>query len=277
MKLTSRKPGGFLERTVAQLLSAMEHSLSAESAAFGRGLLQSLDPRVKVAGLLALIVAAAISAKLWVVGAVFCIAVTLAVLSRLPIAALAARAWIGVLTFTGAIATPAIFLTPGDVGWRVPLFGLRATAQGALSAAFLVLRAEAAATLALLLIFTTPWTHVLKALRIFRVPMAFVAVLGMTCRYIMVLLETAQEMFESRRSRTVGELAPAERRRIAVSTAGALLSKTLHLSDDVYLAMLARGFRGEIYVLDDFRMLPRDWAALAAFAAVTTAAICAGR
>ena len=33
--------------------------------------------------------------------------------------------------------------------------------------------------------------------------------------------------------------------------------------------MQARGFRGEVYLLDDFQMQPRDWMALAAFAALT--------
>ncbi len=31
------------------------------------------------------------------------------------------------------------------------------------------------------------------------------------------------------------------------------MSKTIQLSGDVYLAMRSRGFRGEVYVLDEFR------------------------
>ena len=45
--------------------------------------------------------------------------------------------------------------------------------------------------------------HVLKALRVLRVPVVVVVVLGMTYRYILLLLEIAHEMFEARRSRTV--------------------------------------------------------------------------
>jgi energy-coupling factor transporter transmembrane protein EcfT len=136
---------------------------------------------------------------------------------------------------------------------------------------------ETAATLTLLLVFTTPWNHVLKALRIFRVPVVFVVILGMTCRYILLMLETAHDMLESRRSRTVGALTGPERRRMTVSTAGVLLSRTSQLSGDVYLAMQSRGFRGEVYVLDDFRMSPLDWSAVAAFVALAGWAIWAGR
>jgi cobalt/nickel transport system permease protein len=55
------------------------------------------------------------------------------------------------------------------------------------------------------------------------------------------------------------------------------LSKTYRLSGEVYLAMQSRGFRGEVYVLDDFRMRAADWVALAAFAAMAVSAAWAGR
>jgi len=168
------------------------------------------------------------------------------------------------------LAAPALFLIPGD-----PLYG-PVTHQGLRSAAFLLLRAEAAATLALVLVFTTPWMHVLKALRAFRVPVVFVVILGMTCRYILLLLESAQEMFESRKSRTVGNLTRAEQRRIAILSSGALLSRTFQLSNEVYLAMQSRGFEGEVYLLDDFAMTGRDWVALGGFAALAAALIGAG-
>jgi cobalt ECF transporter T component CbiQ len=232
---------------------------------------------VKVAGLFSLIVAAALAARLWVIAVIFALAVVLALASFISLRTLATRVWASALFFTGAIAIPAVFLTPGDAWYRLPVIGWTVTHQGATTAGYLLLRVEAAATLALLLVFTTPWMHVLKALRVFRVPVVFVVILGMTCRYILLLLETAHEMFESRKSRTAGSLGGSERRRIAVASAGVLLSRTFQLSGEVYLAMQARGFRGEVYVLDDFAMTRRDWAALAAFASLAAAAVWAGR
>jgi cobalt/nickel transport system permease protein len=269
--------GGFIEHTIEGLYSAMERALYAEAVAGGGGLLQSLDPRVKVVGLLGLVAAAALSARLWVIAALLLLAVLLAVLSRISVAMLVSRVWLGAFLFTGAIAIPALFLTPGDPAARVPVLGWIVTVQGLRTASYLLLRVEAAATLALLLVFTTPWAHVLKALRAVRAPVVFVVILGMTCRYVLLMLETAHEMFEARKSRTVGRLTLSERRHQAVSSAGVLLGKTLQLSNEVYLAMQARGFRGEVYVLDDFRMQSRDWAALTLFAALFAAAVWAGR
>jgi cobalt ECF transporter T component CbiQ len=263
---------GFLENTLEGLHGALERAFYAEGSAAHRGALQRLDPRVKLAGLLAMVVSASLAVKLWMITVVLVLAIFLAVLSSIPIRVLATRAWIGAFIFSGAIAVPALFLTPGS-----SVAGLPITQQGLRTAGFLVLRAETATTLMLVLTCTTPWTHVLKALRIFRVPVIFVVILGMTCRYILLMLETAHEMFESRKSRTVNRMTPAESRRLAISSSGVLLTKTLHLTGEVYMAMQARGFGGEVYLLDDFQMRRLDWFAAGAFAAVTAFSVVLGR
>ena len=134
------------------------------------------------------------------------------------------------------------------------------TSQGLRTASYLVLRAETAASLSTLLVLSTPWTHILKALRVLaRCPSSSSSILGMTYRYLFLILDTALDMFESRESRTVGVLEASDRRRLATATVGVLLSKSYHLSADVHLAMQSRGFRGEVYLLDDFTMHGVDW------------------
>ncbi|MGD1090949.1 MAG: cobalt ECF transporter T component CbiQ [Bryobacteraceae bacterium] len=261
----------FIERTIASFMAVSEYAASAEQIAASRGALQRVDPRVKVAGLLGLIVVVAASHRLRVIAFMFGCALLLAMLSRVNVFKLGTWVWGPVLFFTGAIAAPAIFLTPGN-----PMFefhGFKVTSQGVRSALFLVSRAETTATLSALLILTTPWPWVMKSLRVFKCPMVVVAILGMTYRYIFVILQTALDMFESRQSRTVGRFEPAERRRLAASAAGVLLSKSFQLSGDVHLAMQSRGFRGEVYVLQDFHAGTADWMWLIGFTAIALASI----
>ena len=255
----------------------MERALYAEELAKADGLLQRLDPRVKVVGLLALVIAAALARNILVILGLFGVAIALALLSRVPIRTLAARVWLGALLFTGTLALPAIFITPGQVIYQLPLLGWPITAQGLGAATYLITRVETAATLSLLLILCTPWAQVLKALRVLRMPVVFVVILGMTYRYIFLMLQIAQDMFESRQSRMVGRLSGADQRRLAGASVGVLLSKSIQLSSDVYLAMLSRGFRGEIYTLDDFQMQMRDWIALAGLIAIAVLAFWLGR
>ena len=42
----------------------------------------------------------------------------------------------------------------------------------------------------------------------------------------------------------------AEKRRLASASAGVLLSKSVALSNEVHLAMLSRGFRGDIRLIE---------------------------
>jgi cobalt/nickel transport system permease protein len=265
----------FVERTLVSLTSTAEHAARAEQMAGEGGVLQRIDPRVKVAGLLGLVIVVAASHRLAAIGVIFAAELVLAVLSRVPLSRIAAWIWAPALFFTGTIAIPALFLTPGPgvIRWG----SLAVTETGLRSAEFLIARAETAATLSGLMVLTTPWPRVLKALRTFRCPMVFVAILGMTYRYLFVMLQTAFEMFESRKSRTVGVSSPEERRRLAASAAGVLLSKSIHLSNDVHLAMQSRGFRGEVYLIHEFRASSADWGWAAGFCGFAAAALWWGR
>jgi cobalt/nickel transport system permease protein len=271
------RQGGLLERIAGELFEAMEHALHSEELATQKGVLQRLDPRVKLIGLLALIVAAVGSRTLPVVYGLLAVAILLAVSSRVSVRKTMLRVWLSVLFFTGVLSIPALFLVHGDTAWVVPTTGWTVTWQGLESAGFLVGRALTAASFAVLLILSTPWPHVLKALRVLHVPVIFIVILGMTHRYIFLFLKTAREMFEAKRSRMLARVSRRQARRIAVANLGVLLAKSLQLSNDVYLAMLARGYRGEDFTLDEFRMRAHDWAGLAVFAGLAAAAFWLGQ
>jgi cobalt/nickel transport system permease protein len=268
---------GVVERSLASFVNALQHAFYAEELAKKNGVLQKLDPRVKIAAILPLIVIAALARRLWVIAVLFAIAVGVAMLSHVPLGTLAKRVWLGVLTFTGLISLPALFLTPGQAIYTLPLLGWIVTAQGLRAAAYLIMRAETAATFSVLLVLCTPWSNLLKAFRVLRLPIVLVVILGMTYRYIFLLLRNAHDMFTSRKSRMVGRLDGREQRRAATASAGVLMSKTLQLSGDVYLAMRSRGFQGEVYVLDEFKAGWFDWVMLAAFVTVEALAFWFGR
>ena len=266
---------GFLESTTIAFGRVLTRAMLSETTAQKAGLLQALDPRVRVVGLFALVVAAALTHKLMVVATLFAGAVVLAILSRVSVLTLAKRVWLVVLGFTGVIAIPALFVTPGRPIAALGSFAI--TEQGLRTAVLLILRVETAVSFTTLLVLCTPWPHVLKALRALRLPQEAIAMLAMTYRYVFLLVETAGQMFESRRSRTVGVLPPAEQRRMAARTAGVLLSKSVALSNEVYLAMQSRGFRGDVQVLSDFRLTMWDMVGLLAFLVAGALAVWMGR
>jgi cobalt ECF transporter T component CbiQ len=267
----------FLNRAFHGLFEALEHGLAAEELARRNGLLQSLDPRAKVVCILFLILAAVSVHKIAVLAVLLAFAALLGALSRVSVRLMATRIWSVVFLFSGLLAVPSIFLTPGKSLGAVPLLGWNVTSQGLTTAAFLVGRAEASATFSLLLILCTPWAQVLKSLRVLGAPSILVVLLATTYRYIFVLLRTTLDIFEARKSRMVGILSGPERRRMITSTMGVLAGKSLQLSGEVHLAMRSRCFQGQAYVLDDFQMRASDWIAAALFTCVAAAAVWMGR
>ncbi len=267
----------FIEGSIRNLLSTMQHAASSEQLARAPGFLQKLDPRVKVAGMGALIVVSATLYRWPVLAMLFLAAAGAAIASGVPFRMLITKIWLPALTFSGVIAFPAVFLTRGEVLYRLPFLQLVVTRQGVYTASLLLLRVETAATLSALLIVTTQWTRVLRALRFFRVPVAAVVILGMTYRYVFLMIRTAQEMFEARQSRLVGTLPPADGRRLAAASVGILLAKSFQLSTDVHAAMRSRGYQGEVYLLDEVSIGAKDWMQLAAFFVVAILAAALGR
>lgn len=276
IRLRKKSRSSFLERTITDINNALEQSFFAEETTRRNGLLQALDPRVKCVSLILLLLAVNFSRQLGVIGLLYLFAALLALLSKVNLLYFIKRTWLLVLVFTGIVALPALFLTPGDP--LVHLFaGVVITETGARSALFLLLRVGTSVSFAVLLILTTPWNEILKALGILHLPDVVLLTLMMTYRYIHLLLHQAVDMFLSRKSRILRQMSPEQGRRLLASTSGILIGKSLSLSSEVYLAMESRGFRGYPRTIRPLRLRPADGAAFVISLAVSTAAFLLGR
>lgn len=260
---------GFLSRNIAGLSQALESVMMADELSRKSGLLQSLDPRAKVAGFLLLVVTAGLLGDLVLLGALFAIVLTLVFLSRIPLSFFLKRVLLFIPLFTAVIAVPALFTTPGNPLWHIGAH-ISVTEQGLLASAFLFARVTDSLSLGVLLILTTHWVNLLAALRWFRLPALVVSIVAMTYRYIFLFLHTANNMFLARRSRSVARFSGAANRRWLGQTLAATLGKSQHLSEEVYLAMLSRGYGGEIITLDSLSARRRDFAWLASAILITT-------
>jgi cobalt/nickel transport system permease protein len=259
--LHRHRHGGFVQRVLGDILAIMEHAIDCENFAQQRGFMQFFDPRVRLLFCLSMIGLTVFSRHILLIVILFAYMLMITLCSKIPLIILVRGIWPSVLFFTGMLALPAIFLVPGEVVFRLPFLAWPITSQGIHSATLLVFRALTSASFAALLILSTPWPHLLKALRILGMPLVMVAIISMTYRYIFVLLQTVQEQFIALQSRQVGNFSKQESRRLVVAGAGALMNKSLQLSEEVYLAMQSRGYRGEHFILTSMKMRSHDWLA----------------
>jgi len=249
----------FVAKTMADITRAIEQSVFANRYARENGLLQRLDPRGKLASILCLLIITGLSAHLGTLSILYALTLVLAVVSRVPLGFFVKRVWVFIPLFTAMIVLPAVLniVTPGRPLFTLMTFSsphsigpfnipktITITVQGALGAAILVLRVATSVSLAVLLILTTEWTRLLKALSVLRVPE-------------MVILVFA------RKSRQIGDSNIREEHGWIASRLGVLVGKSYSLSSEVHLAMLSRGWSENPRLMEDFSFGLLDWLWLA--------------
>lgn len=250
-----RAKGDLVEKTIVGAGRTLRAAMFSSDLAEEDGFLQRADPRVKVAGTVALLVVAALMRHVSVLVGIYASTLVLASLSRIPVRALVRRVWCFVPLFTGVVALPAALsvITPGHIvvplgSWFGTSVGL--TSQGLTAAALIVMRVATSISLVVLLTITTPWARLLAALRALFVPRTFVLVLGLAYRYLFHLLSSIIEMYEARKARAPRDPDVARGRAFVAATAGAAFGKAHALSEDVYFAMVARGYTGQATAVD---------------------------
>ena len=255
-----RKPD-FVSRTIVGVTGAIEQAIYSESMARTDGFLQRVDPRAKAVMFGCAIVVAGLSRSLVILLCMYGLLVILALASKLSLGFFVKRVLVGVPLFAGIIYLPALFLISGEpvISLQIGPLDLSISGNALMSCAIFLARVAVSVSLAVLLVVTTRWADLLKAMHILHIPGLFIVVLGMTYRYIFLFLQTVENLFLARKSRTVGRAVSGEERQWIGATMGALLSKSFKTSDDVYQAMVSRGFTGNVRTMAEFSMRDEDW------------------
>jgi len=256
-----RKKGSFVEKTLSGASNVMRSAMFGDDVAQQRGLLQRIDPRVKILSLLGLLIVTAFIRNIPILVAMYVSTVLLAIVSALPLGFFVKRVWLFIPIFTGIIVIPAMFsfITPGTIvlplwTWHGHEVGI--TSQGLTGAGLLVMRVATSVSLVVLLTLTTPWTKLLAGLRALYVPRIFILIIGMAYRYIFLLLNSVTDMYTARKARSVGNDQGdyKQGRTFVTATAGAIFGKAHTLSEEVHMAMVSRGYRGDPRSLSGFHV-----------------------
>ena len=218
----------FLQRSIKGALNFFKEAVFSEEIASASGFLQSLDPRLKITFFLSAIVVTCLAKNVWHLVILYFISVVLASLSRINILYFFKRVWFFIPIFTLFIAIPAVFT------------------QGILSAVIFVLRVTTCVSFAVLLTITTRHNLLFKALRTLGIPNIFITTLDMTYRYIFFFAKVFEEMHIGLKSRLINNFDRKKAREWISSRIGFLFKRSVKMSEDVYMAMVSRGYTGEI-------------------------------
>lgn len=245
----------------------------------GTSLVHRLDPRLKFLATLAfVVVATTMPPRAWAGFVLLAgIAVGAILASQTPLLQALKRSTI-ILPFAGMVAVSLPFTKTGQTVWAWHPFGttLCLSDEGLILFAAVLAKAWLSILVSQLLVETTPFPDLLKALRVLRVPAVLTATMSFMYRYIFVLVDEAMRLQTARDARSAGSghTTLLWRARVLGGMIGSLFIRSYERSERIYAAMLARGFTGEIRTLKQPAWQPRDsWLALSWAAALISVSI----
>jgi len=244
-------------------LSFFKESVFADEYALKKGLLQAIDPRIKTITFLLFLVSVLLTKNIFVLLALYALCLLLTYCSNICLRFFLKRTLIFIPLFSLFIAVPALFsfFTPGDALLSVKIGGLSIiiTKQGLLGSLLFVVRVTTAVSFVVLLSITTKHFELLRVLRIFRIPQVFVMTLGMCYRYLYLFIELVENTYQAIKSRVGTGIHYKKGQTIVAWNIALLWRRSYILNEQVYQAMLSRGYTGEVRLLHDGNVKLRDW------------------
>jgi cobalt/nickel transport system permease protein len=217
----------FLEKSLNSALNFFKEAVFSEEIARKKGLLQRCDPRAKLIIFIILILAACFARAIPQLVVLYGLSIILAALSGISIIFFIKRVWFFIPIFTLFIAIPAIFM------------------QNIYYAVIFVLRVTACVSFSVLITITTRHNELFKSLRSLGIGNIFIQVLDMTYRYIFFFVKVFEEMHLGLRARLIKKIKGQDARRWISSRIGYMFKRSIKMSEEVYMAMVARGYTGE--------------------------------
>lgn len=224
-----------------------------------------LDPRIKIAAffgfILFIIFTPPTAFKIF-----FFYALLLAVLivpTKIPLGFISKRSMV-VIPFVLMIAIFLPFIKQGEIagGYSFGSLELTVTYDGLIIFFNVLVKAYLSVLCMILLMATTEFSYLLKALEELNVPKLITMILSFMYRYIFVVQDELLMMQLAKASRTTGGSRWFHVKTLA-NMLGVLFLRTYERAESVYLAMCSRGFNGRINTIKDFRITKKDWVFLA--------------
>jgi len=244
--------------------------------------IHALDARIKFVLTVAFILTVSLTpVAAWSVYILlFALILSVEILSGLGIGYVLKRAMLA-LPFVLA-ALPVIFTLKGTALFTISLgsWTLTASLEGLERFVSVVLKSWLSVQAAIVMASSTPFPELLQAMRAVGIPRLLVGMFGLMWRYLFVLVDEALRLMRARAARS-GQSAGAGKRlalsgaegsggsvawraRVAGGMAGNLFLRAFERSDRIYVAMLSRGYDGEVRTLPLVPLTSRGWLTLAA-------------
>jgi cobalt/nickel transport system permease protein len=179
-------------------------------------------------------------------------------LCRIPLLKVIKRSLV-VIPFVLVAAIFIPFIKEGEVigSYSLGYFNAELTRQGLLIFWNISIKAYLSTLCLILLIATTRFTELLKGLEKMKFPRVIILILSFMYRYIFVIYDELLKIVRSKEARSVTGFRLSDIK-IFSNIIGVLFIKSYERAEAVYLAMLSRGFEGQVNIFTELKFRGRD-------------------
>ncbi len=271
---TSALRSSFVDKGLSYIAGVVKAAYVQWELASTKGFLQKFDARAKVFFLLFFIVIISFKQSVYAELSIGAFIFVLAVFSGINVAGFYKRVFFFGFFFGFIVALPASLniITGGELVIRlVELPGpheflghhipgqIGITRQGLTGVMMLTLRVVNSVALSLLVISTTPFPSLVKALKVLRVPDVFLMVLTLTYKYIFIFARTIEDMYLAKKSRLARRANGVDGRIWVAGRIAFIFKKTQLRCEEVFKAMLSRGFSDDMRFYGSRLFETGDW------------------
>jgi cobalt/nickel transport system permease protein len=264
----------FLERGIDHLAGVIRNGYAQWECSSQNGFFQRIDARVKVLFLLSFIVIVSLKRDVLPETCIWIFVFVLTLFSRLSILKVYRRVLLLGFVFGFLVALPSAFnvITKGEIilpivrlpkSYNFWIYHIPAdiglTREGIDGVAMLTLRVINSLSLSFLVLYTTPFHEIIRALKLLKVPDSFLIIMTLCYKYIFIFSKTVEDMHLAKKSRVVRELNHAEAREWIAGRMAFIFRKSRLKCEGVFKAMIGRGFSDSIKFYGFGKMRMADW------------------
>ncbi|MGB9711807.1 MAG: cobalt ECF transporter T component CbiQ [Dissulfurimicrobium sp.] len=147
----------------------------------------------------------------------------------------------------GRVVLPILMLSKSYDVWiyHIPqIIGF--TNEGIVIIVMFTLRIINSLSLSFLIVYTTPFHEIIKALKVFKIPDTILMIVILSYSYIFIFSKTVEEIYLAKKARTLIRNNDKESRQWIAGRVAYIFRKTQQRYEDIFKAMLSRGFANEI-------------------------------
>ncbi|HMK65150.1 MAG TPA: cobalt ECF transporter T component CbiQ [Thermodesulfobacteriota bacterium] len=271
---TGRVRTSYVNRGIEVAASVLRTGFLQWETASQRGFFQGLDSRIKVLFLIFFVIIVSLKKTVFpeIIIAVFLLG--LALVSRLDLWKHYRKILVLSFIFGFLLTLPSALnlFSPGDFWGPVyhferqkqwgPIYlpgEIGFTRQGLQRLSLLTLRVMNSLSISFLVLASTPFMELIKALKIFRVPDVFLLTITLAYKYIFIFVQTVYDLHLAKKSRLTGPESSPEVRKWASGRMAFLFKKSQYQCEEVFRAMTARGLSDTVKLLPLSPLKSKDY------------------